>query len=265
MLQIGALVTAVEKIPVRRRDVQAPRPAKADARLGDAAAFLADFFALFLVQAGQESIEVGVANITTSTTSVVPVELHRVAQHQPGAGAGGNVFVAGKQHVQRRHTGLLAPRPQRLYQGGARWCVAGHQARAGHRGKGHGNHGLGVVVQPMLGISARPSPIEHIFAIRMLFQVQRAGGNQRAALPQRDGVQRPAGVWRGAATALQCCQIFVAHERRRLRLALQQGIPRLRVHAVQRIEHAGDNCALSHAHSCNGLLAQRQSIPFSNP
>ena len=61
MLQIGALITAVEKRPILRGNVLAARPAKLHAGILYAALFLANFLALFLGQAGKKGFEAGVA------------------------------------------------------------------------------------------------------------------------------------------------------------------------------------------------------------
>jgi hypothetical protein len=76
-------------------DVGAARPAKAHAGLGHLAALLADLLALVVREAGEEGVEVGIAGVG-------PVELHGVAQHQPGLGAGGTSASAAEQQVQRR-------------------------------------------------------------------------------------------------------------------------------------------------------------------
>ena len=58
VFEVGALVAAVEEIPVGCADVCAARPAEGDPGIGYAAALLADLFALVLGEAGKEVVEV---------------------------------------------------------------------------------------------------------------------------------------------------------------------------------------------------------------
>ena len=83
VLQVGAFVAVVEKIPIAGTDVRAQGPAKVHAGIGHLAPFLANFFALFLCQSGQKGLKVG-----KSGRAVGPVKLHGVAQHQAGLFAG---------------------------------------------------------------------------------------------------------------------------------------------------------------------------------
>ena len=68
----------------------------------------------------------------------------------------------------------------------------------------------------MFGIGARPGPIEHIFAIGMRLDIERAGSEQLAALrtlqPEQGKQRLPAGFGRGTATLLQRVQIGMLHE-----------------------------------------------------
>ena len=55
--------------------------------------------------------------------------------------------------------------------------ITRQQAGAGHGGKGHGHHGLGVVGQAVLLVGVGPGPVEHVFAIRVAFDIHGAGRN----------------------------------------------------------------------------------------
>ncbi len=177
------------------------------------------------------------------------MELHRLALHQSCCLAGIHVCIVRKQQVQRRDAGLRAPVAQRLHQRGAGLTVPRHQARAWNRCEGNGHHRLGVVGQAMLCISVGPGPVEHIFAVGMAFDVERAGGPQDIALPEREKARRPASARRSAAALVQGGQVFVAHEGGGLGLQGQQGVPVGRGDVQRRCGHAGDNGIFSHGHS----------------
>jgi hypothetical protein len=66
-------------------------------------------------------------------------------------------------------------------------------AGAGHRRERHGHQRLGVVGQAMLLVGVGPGPVEHILAVGVVLEVQRAGGMQPSLpSPQRDEAGRPA-------------------------------------------------------------------------
>jgi len=153
------------------------------------------------------------------------VELHLTPAHQAGGVAGGQVGRVAEQQVQRRELVLAAPAQHRLQQRRARRRIARQQARTGHGREGHGDQRLGVVGQAMLLIGARPGPVEHVLAVGMALDVQRAGGGQLVAVPQAREARRPARLGHGAAAGVQCGQVGVAHERRGLGLLRQQGVP----------------------------------------
>ena len=87
VLEVGALIAAVEKIPIAAADLLALLVDEFHTCIAHFAPLLADFFALVLRQACQKFIE-----ITVSGRGIGPVELHGVAQHQAGLGAAGGVF-----------------------------------------------------------------------------------------------------------------------------------------------------------------------------
>ena len=94
--------------------------------------------------------------------------------------------------------------------------IAGQQPRAaGHRRERHGVQQLGVVVQAVALVGIGPGPVEDVFAVGVVLQVQRAGGDQFARFRvQRQELRRPAGGGYGALRGVQRRQVLVAHERR---------------------------------------------------
>ena len=82
--------------------------------------------------------------------------------------------------MQGRQALRLAPRYQRVYQRRARIGVHSQQARAGHGRKRHSDHRLGVVGQAVLLVGVGPGPVKHVFAVRMVFDIQRARRYQLA-------------------------------------------------------------------------------------
>ena len=224
MLQVGALVAVVEKIPVGGRDLTSAQHAKHYAGLKHAAALLADFLALVLGQRRQEIIEIGEPGGILGMP-VVPVELHLVAQQQAGRACGGQLVVGREQQVQRRQAAFTRPVQQGPQQRRPRCVALGQQAASGHGREGHGHHGLRVVGQAMALMGVGPGPVEDILAIRMGLDVESAGGAQPLALPQREIARHPARARRGAAAGFECGQIGVAHEGRGLGLERQQGVP----------------------------------------
>jgi len=54
------------------------------------------------------------------------------------------------------------------------------QARPGHRSERDGVEQLRVVVEPVAAIRIRPRPVEDVFAVRMVLEVERAGGDEIA-------------------------------------------------------------------------------------
>ena len=93
VFEVGALVAAVEEVPVVRADVDASGPAEVHTGLGHLAPLLPDLLALLLLQAGQEVVEVG-------HPPVLPMKLHCVAQHHPCLFAGRHVLWLCEQQVQ---------------------------------------------------------------------------------------------------------------------------------------------------------------------
>ena len=182
------------------------------------------------------------------------MKLHGAAQHQLLLLADLGVSVAGKQHVHGRYVLVTAPLAHGPQQQRAGLIVAREQARARHGREGHGDHGLGVVGHAMLFVGAGPGPVKDVFAIGMALQVQRAGGHQGVAFPQRHEAGCPAGAGRGTAAALQRRQVFMPHEGRGVALLGQQAIPGRSVHVQRGGEHAGDNVSFSHAGPCDAPL-----------
>ena len=120
MLQVGALIAAVEEGPVLRTDVATLHGFEAHAGFAYLASLLADFLALFLVQRAQKVVEVlpagrccrragaglhaggqSAARSGGRGRRVRPVKLHCAALHPAGCGAGGKIVGIAKQQVQR--------------------------------------------------------------------------------------------------------------------------------------------------------------------
>ena len=155
------------------------------------------------------------------------MELHRGAQRHARSGAGDRILLVGKQNVQRRQPLIAHVLQQRLNQGRTGLRVHRQQARAGHGREGHGHQGLGVVVQAVLGISAGPSPVEHVLAVGVVLEVERAGRHQLGALPQRHELRLPASLSAGTGAAVQGSQVGVAHERAARGALGEQRVPSL--------------------------------------
>ena len=114
------------------------------------------------------------------------------------------------------------------------------------------NQCLGVIGQTVLVVGVGPGVVKDVFAVGVVFQVQRAGGDQfevgRAFLPQRDESRRPAGFGRGTATLVHGDQVFVAHEWVGIRLQCQQGIPLFCRYLQRRIQYANDIIIFTPSH-----------------
>ncbi|KEH10136.1 hypothetical protein GY14_07590 [Delftia tsuruhatensis] len=248
VFQIGAFVAAVEEGPVLGAHVGAMHCSKAHAGLVHLAPFLANLLALFLVQRGKKVVEVPVAR--TPGVLVAPVELHGAALHPAVGVAGCHILGIAEQQMQGRQLLRLGPFAHGAHQGRTQQRRACQQPAARHRRERHGEHALGVVIQPMLGVGARPGKVEHVLAIGMRLGVDRAGGDQLAALPERDHAGGPTGLRHGAAAGFQRAQVLVAHEGGGRSLRCQQRIPGLGIELLHAVQHAGDNCGFSHAIPC---------------
>ena len=101
MLPIGLLVAAHQQLPVCVRHLRAAHGPKSHTGLLDFAAFLADFFAFFLLKTGQKIFEI-------SPPRVLPMKLNLAALLQPGIQASALVLGTAKKNVQRRQALALA-------------------------------------------------------------------------------------------------------------------------------------------------------------
>ena len=145
------------------------------------------------------------------------MELHLLAQHQPGLRAAALVGFVAKQDVQRGQAFARAPAGQRLHQGRALVRTAGQQPAAGDRREGGGHDAL---------------------------EPDRAGGGQCLALPEAQQAQRPAAVGHGRAAAGHGLQVGVAHEGGGRGLHVQQAVPDLGRDRVHALEDTGDIIAV---------------------
>ena len=262
MLVVSALITAVEKIPVGCADVGPAAPAERDAGVGDLAALLPDLLALFLRQASQEILEAapgssghgagGYGRADGRGRLVDPVKLHSVAQHQSGVFARGHIVGRSEQQVERGLLLLLAPGQQRFHQCASGNCVPRQQTRSRHRREGNGSERLRVISQSVLLVGIGPGPVEDIFAVRMVLQIQRADRLQFAAAPQADEARRPAGCRRGAAALFHGRQILVTHKRSGRVLRIQQRVPLRRRDRKGRFQYPDDIIVRVVYHCCHG-------------
>lgn len=95
MLQVGAFVALVKKVPIAKLDASPLGVTESDTCCLYLATFLADFFAFVLGQGCQECVKVGIP-----WSGVGPVKLHRLAQHDARVGTGSHVVIGPKQQVQ---------------------------------------------------------------------------------------------------------------------------------------------------------------------
>ena len=235
MFQVGALVAAVEEIPILWRDGSSLHTAEAHASVGHLASLLPDLLALVLRQRGQEVVEAGIGR-----SCVFPVKLHGLAQHHAGFAAGLQIVFAGKQQVQGRQLLGLAPFNECFEQGSSVPCAARQQACAWHRCEGYSHQRLGVIVQAVLRIGFGPGPVKHVLAVGMDLDVERARRQQDPIARQCDEVRCPACFGNGSAAAVQCAQVFVAHEGCGLCLQTQQFVPVCRIHGIGRVLYLND-------------------------
>jgi len=153
--------------------------------LADLAPFLADLLAFVLAQGRQEVVEVPV-----SAGWRTPVELHVVPHHHAGCLAGLQVCIAGKQDVQGRAPGLRAPVDHRAGQCRPGGGVPRQQARTGYRREGWGDQRLGVVPQAVLLVGVGPGMVEHVFAVGVVLEIERARTQQCPARGQAVAARR---------------------------------------------------------------------------
>ena len=99
VLGVGAGVAGVEEGPVVGPDLCAAQDAEGDSGLRHLAPLLADLLALGVGEAGEEVVEAGIA-------CVVPVELHAVAEFQPGRLQPAGFLVGGEEQVEGRGAGV---------------------------------------------------------------------------------------------------------------------------------------------------------------
>ena len=184
--------------PSRPRAMSAPRgQRKRDAGIGHLAALLPDLLALVLRQAGEEGVEVG-------QSCVEPVELHGVAQHQAGLRAGRDVLVGARTAGAATTASPACTRPAAPRTSArARRGVARQQARARHRRERHRHQRLGVVGQAVLLVGVGPGPVEHVLAVRVVLEVQRAGA-PAARSPRHSVTKRGVQPVLGVALPLSC-------------------------------------------------------------
>ena len=102
----------------------------------------------------------------------------------------------------------------------------------------------------MPGVGIGPGPVEHVFAVRMGFEVERAGCTQPAfagrvfGVPHRHQLQLPAGLGDGAAAVLQGCPIGWGDKRVDISplggFGGQQGVPVACIHLAGMAENPND-------------------------
>ncbi|MNT12898.1 hypothetical protein D3C72_1478450 [compost metagenome] len=110
----------------------------------------------------------------------------------------------------------------------------------------------------MLPIGVGPGPVEHVFAIRMHFEVQGQGGGQGFALPQHQVIWLPARIRAGAAGLVQRVQEGVGKEGSGVRLACQQFRPGRFANFSQ---GSDDSRAIIHCCSVHSSLSGRRHRP----
>ncbi len=195
VLGIGLGVTAVKQRPIFGCDLCAMQGHKGQARLCHLAAFLFDFFAFLLLELCQKRVEI-------APSLVLPMKLNAIAAHQALLLGDFHVVGAAQQHMQGRGPSVTNHLQGRRQQAFAPNWSSRQQTTAWYRGEWHRDHGLGVIVQPMALIRLRPGPIEHVFAVRVVFQVNGTCGHQNALLTQGQQVQHPSGLGAGTSAFL---------------------------------------------------------------
>jgi hypothetical protein len=99
------------------------------------------------------------------------------------------------------------------------------QPRPGHRRERDRVDELGVVVEAVALIGVGPGPVEHVLAVRVVLQVERAGGDELAAALEGEEVRRPAGGADRALRLVQRAQVGERDKGRRRRLRREQRRP----------------------------------------
>src|SRR5690606_8386233 len=163
------------------------------------ATVLPHFFAFLLGQGSQEVLVAGVV-------LVLPVKLHIVANHEARLLQSLPVLRIREQDM---HRGQLITLRQLDQLPGQQYAIlqgVSQQARAADGCKRDGTQELGVIVQPMALISLSPALIKHILAARMVLQIQGHGTTQRLSTMDQEVMWRPACLWNGAASFVQCRQ-----------------------------------------------------------
>ena len=164
------------------------------------APFALDRLAVARIEGGEEIVETAVA-------LVVPVELLVVALQEAVLGQKLPFGFARKGDVNRRRVGGAAERDQTARQGVADAvgidAVADQQARSG--GRREGNRGLQfriiAAARALIGIG--PAAVEHVFALRVRFQVAGHDAGDGAVEPGQQVPRSPAGARAGRSGGLQ--------------------------------------------------------------
>src|SRR6185437_390236 len=93
--------------------------------------------------------------------------------------------------------------------------VVGEHPRSGHRCERDRRDQLGVVAAAVVPVRARPSPVEHVFAVTVRLGVERHRADERGAAPCGEQPRRPAGLRGGAAGLVERREPRMRHERLR--------------------------------------------------
>ena len=117
------------------------------------------------------------------------------------------------------------------------------QARSANGGKRYGAEKLRVVIETVALVRLRPSPVEHVLAIRMRLREKRHRPDQGAGAADKEELRQPAGLRRGAARVDERGEKLMPHEGPRA----GERVPFRGVHAAQRVDYA------------NGLQTRRGS------
>src|SRR5690606_33713050 len=136
------------------------------------ATVLADFLAVGGVEAGEESVEVGVV-------TVEPVKLHAVADHEACVCEPVGFVLANEQDVEGGDAAVCSDVSLCARQCLACGVVCAEQAATRDRSEGNGADEVGVVLEAMSGISIGPCPVEDVFAPGVLLEIERKGGVKR--------------------------------------------------------------------------------------
>src|SRR5437667_5603565 len=151
-----------------------------------------------------------------------------------------------------------------MQQGLTAGCVTRQQARPGHRRERHRVDKSRVVAQAVTMVGVGPGPIEHVFAVRVVLQIERTRRDEIVAALDDQVLREPAGVGRRAARVVQRHEILMAHERNRAGLRIEQCIPARSVDRGRMVEDPNDKIAVHFVEDSLRFAKLRREAPAAD-